>query len=511
MSLYEFIVAGDQHEFDPEKWASSDPNGLPKRHPETKVNVLIVGAGFGGLMTALECWRKGHNVVGILERNTGPNYSGDLVIIQPSAVAAMRHWPDMYREIEEEKVDAPIHYVRHSGEVIYGPSRPTYNDPEYAAERKNVPFTGPVQIRKEFYRMLLRQVAKIGLKVEYGQRVDRYFEDEAGGLGGVVVEDGSVRTAHIVVAADAFRSRSELLVAGEHMPTGSSGMSVYRCAYPRELAAKDAAVQKRWGPGTKTKEYWLGPGMHMGLYVSDDLIAFGLTPRNSFLLDGSNNPTESWEPNVDPEEVLKVLQRVPDWDPAIQGLIKNAPRGAIIHWPLLWRNLRPEWTSKGGRIVQLGDCAHSSVPASAAGATMALEDAVTLAACLQLASAGGPSGAPIGAKVYNLLRYQRASCIQKMAFVNSQVLNASSANWDAIKEDPKQVRIRFPSWVFRHDPEKYAYEKYGQAFAHLISGSEFENTNFPPGHKFVPWTIEEVQQDIREGKRVEDLLDGDWS
>nr|UYO77196.1 FAD-dependent monooxygenase [Trichoderma balearicum] len=511
MSPYEFIVAGDQREFKPEKWVSSSTNGLPKRHPQTNVNVLIVGAGFGGLMTALECWRKGHNVVGILERNPGPNYSGDLIIIQPSAVAIMRHWPDMYREIEEEKVDAPIYYVRHNGETIYGPSKPTYNDPEHAAERKNTPFVGPVQIRKDFYRMLLRQVAKIGLAVEYGQRVDRYFEDEAAGLGGVVVEDGSVRVAHIVVAADAFRSRSELLVAGEHMPTRSSGMSVYRCAYPRELAANDEAVQRRWGSGTSSKEYWLGPGMHMGLFVSDDLIAFGLTPRNSFLLDGSNDPTESWEPDVDPEEVLKVLQRVPDWDPAIQGLIRSAPRGSIIHWPLLWRNLRPEWTSKGGRIVQLGDCAHSSVPASAAGATLALEDAVTLATCLQLASTGGTGGAPLGAKVYNLLRYQRVSCVQKMAFVNSQLLNASSTNWEAIKKDPKQVRIRFPSWVFRHDPEKYAYERYGQAFAHLVSGSEFENTNFPPDHKFVPWTIEEVQQDIREGKRVEDLLDGDWS
>lgn len=82
MSEHKFIVAGDQHEFDPEKWASSSTDGLPKRHPETHVNVLIVGAGFGGLMTALECWRKGHNVVGILERNAGPNYSGTPVTHQ---------------------------------------------------------------------------------------------------------------------------------------------------------------------------------------------------------------------------------------------------------------------------------------------------------------------------------------------------------------------------------------------------------------------------------------------
>jgi len=82
-------VAGDKHEFDPERWTSapkaSTSNGtthgngiatLPARHPNTGIDVLIVGGGVGGLMTALECWRKGHNVVGIMERNEGPVYSG---------------------------------------------------------------------------------------------------------------------------------------------------------------------------------------------------------------------------------------------------------------------------------------------------------------------------------------------------------------------------------------------------------------------------------------------------
>jgi glycine/D-amino acid oxidase-like deaminating enzyme len=60
--------------------------------------------------------------------------------------------------------------------------------------------------------MLLRQVARVGLKVEYGQRVERYFEDEAANVAGVVTEDGSVRVAQLVVAADAFKTRSDLLL-----------------------------------------------------------------------------------------------------------------------------------------------------------------------------------------------------------------------------------------------------------------------------------------------------------
>jgi 2-polyprenyl-6-methoxyphenol hydroxylase-like FAD-dependent oxidoreductase len=41
--------------------------------------------------------------------------------------------------------------------------------------------------------------------------------------------------------------------------------------------------------------------------------------------------------------------------------------------------------SPGARVVQIGDAAHSFLPASGNGATQAIEDAVTIASCLQLA------------------------------------------------------------------------------------------------------------------------------
>ena len=47
-----------------------------KRYPQTGIFVLIVGSGIGGLMSALECWRKGHSIQ-ILERSAGPVYSGE--------------------------------------------------------------------------------------------------------------------------------------------------------------------------------------------------------------------------------------------------------------------------------------------------------------------------------------------------------------------------------------------------------------------------------------------------
>lgn len=327
----------------------------------------------------------------------------------------------------------------------------------------------------------------------------------------------------VVIAADGSRSRSELLIAGGHAPVRSSGMTVYRTAFPTALAFADEQVRKRW-EGKHTYEFWMGAGMHIGLYFSSDMAAFGITPRDAYLAP-DKVARESWDPDVDPQEVVDVLRRAgvagadgeTGWHPVIEAFVRTAPRGSLIHWPLLWRDLRREWTSKGGRVVQIGDAAHSTVPASAAGGTLALEDAITVASCLQLAAAPGcstPSGAgagvPMGTRVYNLLRYERASCTQKMAFVNSQALGHTT-DWDAVRRNPGKVHLRYPKWLFLHDPESYVYEEYGRAFAHLVAGTEFCNTNIPPGHKFVHWTLDQIQQEMAAGKRVEDLLDGDWT
>ena len=116
--------------------------------------------------------------------------------------------------------------------------------------------------------------------------------------------------------------------------------------------------------------------------------------------DGSAN--ESWTPNVEPAEVLKVMEReAPGWHPAVAAIMKTAPKGSVIHWKLMWRDLCEDWTSPAGRIVQVGDSAHSFLPSSGNGASQAIEDAITLATCLQLS---GRSNVSTATKVYNNLR-----------------------------------------------------------------------------------------------------------
>ena len=67
----------------------------------------------------------------------------------------------------------------------------------------------------------------------------------------------------------------------------------------------------------------------------------------------------------------------------------------------MMRDPQEQWTSSGGRIVQVGDSAHSLLPTSGNGATQAMEDGFSIATCLQL---GGKSNIPWATRVHNKLR-----------------------------------------------------------------------------------------------------------
>ena len=67
-------------------------------------------------------------------------------------------------------------------------------------------------------------------------------------------------------------------------------------------------------------------------------------------------------------------------------------------------------------------------------------------------------------------RFERTSCAQKSGFRNRN-------NWIGVPKAEAKSRLKnqVGSWITRHDPEKYTYEKYGKCVNHLLKGEAFEN------------------------------------
>lgn len=244
-----------------EDMAKREIDATVMRYPETGINVLIVGAGLGGLACALECWRKGHTVH-IIDRSSGPVWTGDNIQIQPSAILLLRHWPDLGYEVEDTQYDVEMSYYKQTGERIYGPSPPMFNDPESLIGRRGFSSVN-AHSRIKLYRAFLDQIERIGLKIEWGHKVVEFWEDVDQGVGGVVFEDGGKRTADIVVAADGLRTASGTIVPGMPTELKASGKAIYRAAFPIEHALRDPTVQAQWNFKTEDRpiwQFWIGYG-----------------------------------------------------------------------------------------------------------------------------------------------------------------------------------------------------------------------------------------------------------
>lgn len=126
--------------------------------------------------------------------------------------------------------------------------------------------------------------------------------------------------------------------------------------------------------------------------------------------DHNSDAEETWSK---PTSIDNALEAVKDWDPFVLELIKMVPDRTVYDWKMMWRDPQPQWVSTGGHVLQLGDAAHPFLLTSGSGATMALEDAWSLAACLDRA---GKDSIPLATKVHNKLRYVEVSIPERASF-----------------------------------------------------------------------------------------------
>ena len=97
--------------------------------------------------------------------------------------------------------------------------------------------------------------------------------------------------------------------------------------------------------------------------------------------------------------------------------------------PIFFRDPLPVWGTD--RIILMGDAAHPTPPSAGQGAAQALEDSVTLAACLR--RAGGPAGVPAALAEFAARRQARTASMLISARTNLAMFN---------EPDPIQQRAR---------------------------------------------------------------------
>lgn len=159
-----------------------------------------------------------------------------------SATRFFRHWPEMAAEYDEISLhNAWIETFKHSGEQVISPKKVADRLKAQGLNPNTPP--GTFQMRPLVYKMFVRQLEKLGIEVEYNQRVVDYQEDEQSGKAAAITDDGKRYEADIVIAADGVGSKSQKLVGGQ-VRARSSGRAMWRAAFPKENLDKNRKVKE---------------------------------------------------------------------------------------------------------------------------------------------------------------------------------------------------------------------------------------------------------------------------
>ena len=337
-----------------------------------------------------------------------------------SATRFFKHWPELSKEYDEISLhDAWIETFKHDGSQMIKPLRVADRLRAAGLDPDTPP--GTFQMRPLVYKMFVNQVERLGVKVSFGKRIVDYYEDEERGKAGVKTDAGETYEADVVIAADGVGSKSQKIVGGQ-VRARSSGRAMWRAAFPIEHLDKNPEVKeffKMMEGDQPIVRTWLGPSTY----------ALTLTRKDTMIWimnhDVTGTEAENWNSTIDYDEVIDGMDDVPGpvkWAPIFKDLVRCTPPKTIINFELLWRNPQPSWTSPGARIIQIGDSAHSFLPASGNGATQAIEDGVSLASCLQI----GGSKEKVPEAVRTHIRFRLVSLAYRRIPVLTQFL-ASSA------------------------------------------------------------------------------------
>ncbi|KAG7046469.1 salicylate hydroxylase [Colletotrichum scovillei] len=409
--------------------------------PETKtgVKVIVVGAGFGGLTTAIECHRQGHDVE-VYESFPELKQLGDIISFGANAGRIFHRWSNgaVVSKLKPLCIDLQEYGFRihkwDTGEIVLTQRRPPA-DPEAPVLNGH---------RGELHEVIYNYAKdELAIPIHLGQPVTDYFEDQD--AAGIQFQDGRKVSADVVIAADGVRSKARELVLGHKDKPQSSGYAIWRAWFSADALLADPRT-KQFCENGDTFNGWIGPDAHFlfSTLKGGRDCSWVLTHKDEYDID------ESWSFPGKIEDVCRALE---GWDPMCQVIVEKTP--SLVDWKLMYRDALPNWVSGGGRIALLGDAVHPFLPTSTQGATQAMEDGVTIAVCLKRA---GKQNIRKALNSYQGIRYDRVRAVQKTGISTREMWHKT--DWEKVKKDPTTIALPREDWILEFDAEKYAEETY---------------------------------------------------
>jgi 2-polyprenyl-6-methoxyphenol hydroxylase-like FAD-dependent oxidoreductase len=307
---------------------------------------LVIGAGIGGLTTALALRDAGIETA-VLERAASPR--------ELEAGHGLSLWPNGTRALGKvgaleavEAVAAPIERMEFRDKR----GRAIVDHPAGGISRElGAPTLG--LRRSELHRALFDVAG--GDSVEFGVECVAVVQDADSVTARFA--DGREERADVLVAADGARSTIRAVLIGDApTPTGNAEM---HGTVPTPDDVPDGVYRQIWAPGAK-----------FGFYPVRDATCWYCTVKASdarFLDEGGRHDA--------------IRERLRGYPAPTPSLVDAESEHPITRAVITTHDLSKPWVH--GRVALLGDAAHAMAPHLGQGASQAIEDGLVLAECLR--------------------------------------------------------------------------------------------------------------------------------
>jgi salicylate hydroxylase len=388
-----------------------------------KYDILIAGAGIGGL-TAASCLMKAGHRVTIFEQ--APELSEVGAGIQLSANA-------MHVMIELGLGPA-IHAVGVQPSAYVFRLHDTGEEIDrfaLAAEHKRIHGAPYYQLhRADLHDILAAKAREFSPEIVHlNHRAVGFVEDEAG------VElrfaNGTSARGDLLIGADGLKSVVGRQIGGE-VPASYTGDGAWRIVVPTDRLPKrlqEAAML-----------VWMGPGGHVVTYYlrGGELLNF------VGIVETDEVSEESWTAHF-PWARLKA--DFEGWHTDLQAVIDAADRDACYRWSLHSRPAVRNWSTK--RVTILGDAAHPTLPYLAQGAVMAIEDGAVLTRALAQVEDGTIADA---LQLYQRNRVDRTARIVEQSTANRKLFHLHSEAEIRASFAKRNEGADRNAWLYSYNP-----------------------------------------------------------
>lgn len=364
----------------------------PRQKSANTPDVIVVGAGIGGLTAAVWLAFSGFRVR-VLEAATELREVGAGVTLGPNATRVLRAG-GVWEEVSSRASRPALQVLQSWDGRVLLTAEPNDADSDPA---------GYLQVHRADLQQALAGALDrlIPGALRLGHPVATVEADVSRPK--VVLENGSTLTADLVVGADGVRSAVRRALFSDEAPE-FAGFVAYRGLVPYDRLPKlesPAPSGFTMGPGKSFVRYMIRGGEIL------NFAAFVATPHWE---------QEGWSVACERSELEPHFAEAHE---DVRKTLAAAP-GTMLHkWGLFLRPPLEHWTR--GRVTLLGDAAHPMLPFLGQGASMALEDGCILARAI----AEMPT-LDAALEAYERLRLPRANAIAAASSARAKAIHSGT-------------------------------------------------------------------------------------